>query len=256
MESQYNLASEETETGARPAAAAKFLLYDDPEVLKNGRRPRRCWGASVQLGDTSEIIYTDREIMKKTSMRGEAAVYCSDAWRFTKQAKDWPFALEGGHGGRFLAVPRRRTKTAPTLKRARVHSSLPSTDSEELQVAFYNQLMLLCQVSLQSFSEAMKNKTAKKRKVESVGLVPPRQADAELSAATPPAHLKARQGGAEVGTQALEYAPASAAQPHRARREPLRFQALPVSRDDAQHRSLVGEPAASRDAPHTRPLRE
>ena len=35
--------SEETETGARPAAAAKFLLYDDPEVTKIGRRLRCCW---------------------------------------------------------------------------------------------------------------------------------------------------------------------------------------------------------------------
>ena len=35
-------------------------------------------GASVQLGDTSENICTDREIMKKTLMRGKATVYCSD----------------------------------------------------------------------------------------------------------------------------------------------------------------------------------
>ena len=116
--------------------------------------------------------------------------------------------------------------------------------------------MLLCQVSLQSFSGDIKNKAAKKRNVESVGLVSPRRADAELLAATPPVHLEARQGGAEVGTQALEKAPASAAQPHRARREPNRFQGVPVSRNDAQHRSREGEPAASRDAPHPRPLGE
>ena len=62
--------------------------------------------------------------------------------------------------------------------------------------------MSLCQVSLQSFSEAKKNKASKKRKVESVGLVPPRQADAELLAAI------SRQGReAEVGAQALERAP-------------------------------------------------
>ena len=42
------------------------------------------------------------------------------------------------------------------------HFSLPSTDSEELQLAFHNRLMLLCQVSLQSFSEAIENKAAKK----------------------------------------------------------------------------------------------
>ena len=74
---------------------------------------------------------------------------------------------------------------------ARVHFSLPSTDSEELQIAFHNQLMLLCQASLQSFSEAMKTRRPRKEKNQ----FPPRQADAELLAATPPAHLEARQGG-------------------------------------------------------------
>ena len=47
-------------------------------------------------------------------------------------------------------------KTRPG--QARVHFSLLSTDSEE---AFHNRLMLLCQVFLQSFSEAIKNKAAK-----------------------------------------------------------------------------------------------
>ena len=76
-ESQYNSGSEETETGARPAASAKFLLHDDPEKPKMDVGYNVA-GASVQLGDTSEIIYTDREITQKTLMRGEATGYCSD----------------------------------------------------------------------------------------------------------------------------------------------------------------------------------
>ena len=257
MESQCNLAFEETETGARPGAAAKFLLKNDPEVPKMNVGYGVA-GASVQLGDTSEIICTDREIMKNTLMRGRrrgATVHCSDVCDSLRKQKTchpgapdgikrtvalkqqhWKAVMEASFLQYCVGTHEDGADAQTRPRQARLHFSLPSTDSDESQVAFHNRLMLLCQVFLQSFSEA-------------VGLVPPRQLDAELLAATPPAHLEARQEGAEVGAQALEKAPASAAQPHHTRREPHRFQALPVSRDDAQHRSLGASRVKGRSTP-------
>ena len=59
------------------AAAGKYLLASDPEVpgQHQGYGPE---GSSFQSTEHGDVHWTDREVMKKTILCGEHAVFCSD----------------------------------------------------------------------------------------------------------------------------------------------------------------------------------
>ncbi|CAK0904715.1 unnamed protein product [Prorocentrum cordatum] len=185
--------------GGGADADAHFLMPGDPED-----------GASVQMQEHGDVFLTDREIMKRTILRGEPIVFCSDVRGSIR--KTLP-SQEPGVRGRTVALRQHHWKAVTQAGLSqyhigtyddgssaedqpgapRIHLKLPPTDRRDLHLPFHNRLMKLCGVSLQAYTSAIGAKETRKRRA------PPASASAPRAARQRGAAVPGGQAGAPRG---------------------------------------------------------
>ncbi|CAK0877232.1 unnamed protein product, partial [Prorocentrum cordatum] len=167
-------------------------------------------GASVQMQEHGDVFLTDREIMKKTILRGEPIVFCSNARGSVR--KTLP-SQEPGARGRTIALRQNNWKAVMQAGLSqyhigtcddgssaedqpgapRIHLKLPPPDRRDLHLPFHNRLMKLCGVSLQACTSAIGAKETRKRRA------PPASASAPRAARQRGAAVPGGQAGAPRG---------------------------------------------------------
>ena len=193
---------EEEQPGLRQSGLGlpKCLMPGDPEVpaMDVGYGID---GASVQDPGYGDVIYTDREIMKKTILRGDQTIHCGDACdsirkyprgekpKPLKQAH-WKAVMQAGLSQYRVGAYEDGEGAAVRPGKPRVQLQLPPADDEALQLEYHNRLMRLCGVSMHTFSNAIRGKATRKRKAGDeqpaglvAGLRPPIHAGGQPAAA-------------------------------------------------------------------------
>ncbi|CAK0813141.1 unnamed protein product [Prorocentrum cordatum] len=149
---------------AAPAQPLMLLKPGDPEVPSMGVGHGE-GGAQVQRPDVGAVILKDREMMKKTLMRGGARVFCPDAC-------DSISAVSAGEGAKRSRKALRRAHWEAVmragLEKYRVGTFVHRTDSEappqgDAAAAgmFHNRLMEMCQLGLATYMECASKRAEK-----------------------------------------------------------------------------------------------
>jgi hypothetical protein len=168
-----------------------YLMISDPQVpaMDVGYGEG---GASVQVRVGDEAVHwSDREIMKKTLLRGESVVFMTDVCDSIRknvpvtpvlpQGKPktksvslktghWKAVMQAGLDMHRIGTYHNGDGEEEKKGHPRIRFLLPPADSPELQRCYHNRLMMLCGLSLQAFAEAIACRASKsKRKAPSVG---------------------------------------------------------------------------------------
>ncbi|CAJ1333125.1 unnamed protein product [Effrenium voratum] len=179
-------AEEVLEAAAGPAAGPeppKVLMLSDAEVppLSDGYGPG---GASAQDPGLGPVLFTDRAIMQKTLLRGEAVIYGSKV--LESMSKKTPIesgpgekkkytrcSLKLAHWKQVMKAGLRKWRVgeydsgdeAPDRRgHPRVIMSLPDSNDQSELLEYHNRLMLLCNLPYTAVAERIAAKAGKSKK--------------------------------------------------------------------------------------------
>ena len=163
--------------------STRYLLAGDTEVPNMDVGYGES-GASVQMSDVSPILLKDREIMKRTVLRGTATVFGNDVCenvrvrlpettssgqppakktRSTLKMCHWIAVVQAGLG-QYRVGELDLARSNADRKGPRVHFQMPPEGDKEAECEFHNRLMKLCGVGYRSFCEAVQNKNLRTKK--------------------------------------------------------------------------------------------
>ena len=174
---------------AKRARTYKALLPGDDEV-KRMDEGYGAGGASVQRADMGPVLLSDREMMKKTLLRGESTIFGNDVCDSIRlvpkvDARAGRLGADVQDGAKGKSQPRQSLKMAhwiavmqagleqerigvfdaakgnPDRHGARVHLHLPAEDDPEATTEYHNRLMRLCCLGFTSLMEAVAKKGEK-----------------------------------------------------------------------------------------------
>lgn len=150
----------------------RCLAPGDPEVpsMEVGYGEN---GAQVQRPDEGHVILKDREVMKKTLLRGEAICFGSDVCgsisaalprvdgakrrRSSLALRHWDSvmkaALEQYRVGKFVSALDSERQDRP--RQSYIQIELPPASDEAMQRLYHNRMMQMCQLALATFSHSV-----------------------------------------------------------------------------------------------------
>ena len=133
-------------------------------------------GAQVQRADVARVLFTDREVMRKTLLRGEARTFASDACDSIQLAipkedgnKKQRKALSRVHWEAVVSAALQQYDVGVFVKASEsqveerrgqsyLQMKLPAASDQRASAEFHNKLMQMCQVSLATYDEEAKKR--------------------------------------------------------------------------------------------------
>lgn len=173
-----------TQDSSLPDAASLALQGKDVLKLGDPELPPMSEGygqdgASVQDPMHGDIVFSDREIMQKTLLRGEPCIFgfqvidsnqvrqktgATKIQRTSIKMAHWKAVMAAGLGKFRVGAYSDGTDCTDQPRKARIYLELPANDSPELTKQFHNRLMMLCQLPLVTLSDCILKRQSKPTK--------------------------------------------------------------------------------------------